>query len=185
MEGITAMMPNVAVRELMDRTLDNLRFIERHETASDAWEITQLINSFAGAFAHPWELWKEEFNVLKFDSEESHEWPRIKSDNDFDYQPTSVGDQIRLVRNAFAHGNIRLINDGHDRIGAIQIWNVKEGHTTWSTTIDKDTLRQFLETFVHLSHGFRFDENREPPLHITQRQNQPRKCKKCHRPFEE
>ncbi len=49
------MMPNEPLRDVMRRTMKNLEFVERSATPTGPFEVTQLINSFIGALAHPWE----------------------------------------------------------------------------------------------------------------------------------
>lgn len=53
------------VRTIMDRTMSNLKLVQRlHKEAVERgdqvdelgpFEVTQLVNSFSGALAHPWE----------------------------------------------------------------------------------------------------------------------------------
>ena len=52
---IRPMMPHVPVLDTMRRTMMNLAFLERHSAEDGPFEVTQLINSFLGALAHPWE----------------------------------------------------------------------------------------------------------------------------------
>jgi hypothetical protein len=49
------MEPFEEVKDLMKRTMFNLRFVEEHKARNGPYEVTQLINSFLGAMAHPWE----------------------------------------------------------------------------------------------------------------------------------
>ena len=40
---------------LIDRTLQNLKFIDRHKRLDGPFEVTRLINSFLAVIAHPWD----------------------------------------------------------------------------------------------------------------------------------
>jgi hypothetical protein len=46
-------MPIEPVRDIMRRTMQNLKFVEGHRGANGPYEVTQLLNSFLGALAHP------------------------------------------------------------------------------------------------------------------------------------
>ena len=52
------------VSMVMERTMFNLNFIKDHKQEDGPWEITQLVNSFLGALAHPWEELKQQFNKM-------------------------------------------------------------------------------------------------------------------------
>jgi hypothetical protein len=54
------MMPNERIVDVMRRTMFNLRYIEESSADFGPYEVTQLVNSFMGAFAHPWERFKNE-----------------------------------------------------------------------------------------------------------------------------
>ena len=49
------MMPQEPVRDILRRTIANLEFIEAYATLDGPYRTTQLLNSFLGALAHPWE----------------------------------------------------------------------------------------------------------------------------------
>ena len=50
------MMPHEPTRDMMRRTMKNLEFIESHAKIYGLFEVTQLVNSFLSALAHPWEV---------------------------------------------------------------------------------------------------------------------------------
>jgi hypothetical protein len=54
------MMPHEPLRDVMHRTMHNLKFIEAQKTPHGPYEVTQLLNSFLGALAHPWEIYQSE-----------------------------------------------------------------------------------------------------------------------------
>jgi hypothetical protein len=41
--------------------MQNLKFIEEHKRRDGPYEVTQLLNSFLGALAFPWEEYRHEF----------------------------------------------------------------------------------------------------------------------------
>jgi hypothetical protein len=63
----------------MERTEVNYDFIrERHSCGADVFEVTQLLNSFLGAFAYPWEDWKKELLNTPLDKAHADGWPRVE-----------------------------------------------------------------------------------------------------------
>jgi hypothetical protein len=69
-------MPTEPIRDVMRRTMANLAFIERHKSDSGPYEVTQLINSFLGALAHPWEDMKSELRHMGLANASARGWPR-------------------------------------------------------------------------------------------------------------
>ena len=112
------------VSMVMDRTMANLRFIEEHKSDEGPFETTQLVNSFLGALAHPWEELKEEFVKLRINDAEKAGWPKIPKQLATDVEPKNLGDLIRLMRNAMAHGGVELLPKADCEIEEIQIVNV-------------------------------------------------------------
>jgi hypothetical protein len=88
------MMPHEPVLDIMRRTMANLAFIEQRASTDGPFEVTQLINSFLGALAHPWEtLWKE-LNSISISDAERQGWPIPRAERPTDQAPTSLGDLI-------------------------------------------------------------------------------------------
>jgi hypothetical protein len=75
------MMPTEPLRDIMRRTIANLEFIERKATPSGPFEVTQLVNSYLGALAHPWERLRVELNEMPLGSAG---WPAIRKERDSD-----------------------------------------------------------------------------------------------------
>ncbi len=145
------MSPHEPVLDIMRRTMANLAFIERHASNDGPFEVTQLINSFLGALAHPWESLKGELNSITIEDAERRGWPIPQVGQPTDRPPTTLGELIRLMRNGVAHGNISFLPDGQGQIAELQIENQNgEGQRTWGTTITPDTMRTFLGRFVAL-----------------------------------
>jgi hypothetical protein len=144
------MKPNDPVFDIMRRTMSNLKFIEGQATSKGPYEITQLLNSFLGAMAHPWENMKKELNGLSIDGLVERGWPEVCQDCPTDKRPKSLGDLIRLLRNGIAHGNIKYIGNDKGEIRAVRIENRNNGKRTWGTTLEINAMRQFLKCFVDL-----------------------------------
>ena len=82
------MMPNEPLRDVMRRTMKNLEFVERSATPTGPFEVTQLINSFIGALAHPWEQLKAELNDMPLS--DAAGWPIITKELPSDADPDSI-----------------------------------------------------------------------------------------------
>jgi hypothetical protein len=145
------MMPHEPVLDIMRRTMVNLAFVERCASRDGPFEVTQLINSFLGALAHPWETLRRELNSISMSDAESQGWPIPRAERTTDQAPTKLGDLIRLLRNGVAHGNISFLPDEHGQIAVLRIENRdSQGRRTWGVTVTPETMRRFLERFVAL-----------------------------------
>ena len=69
------MMPFEPVLDIMRRTMENLEFVERHANKDGPYEVTQLINSFLGALAHPWEEFQAELLQMPLADAAAKGWP--------------------------------------------------------------------------------------------------------------
>jgi HEPN family protein len=143
-------MPTQPILDIMRRTISNLRFIENHSGPNGPYEVTQLINSFLGALAHPWEAMRDDLMALPLNEAEKLGWPHIAQGRASDVAPQSLGELIRYLRNSIAHGNIEFLPDGRGQIGALHLWNKDRGRRTWGASISIDTTRCFLMAFVSL-----------------------------------
>jgi hypothetical protein len=144
------MMPHEPILDIMRRTMENLAFIDEHASDQGPFEVTQLINSFLGALAHPWQDLGAELNLISLAEAESQCWPIPQNEQTAGQTPTSLGDLIRFLRNGIAHGHIIFLPDGIGRIGALRIENRYKGRTTWAVTVTLETMRRFLHRFVAL-----------------------------------
>lgn len=138
------------VSMIMERSVENLQFIDTHKTESGPFEVTQLINTFLGALAHPWEELKADFKKKPIKEAEKEGWPKITKQLSTDVDPKNLGDLIRLMRNAMAHGGITLLPQGDCKIERIQLVNVdlRCGHRTWGAELTVTDVQSFLEKFV-------------------------------------
>lgn len=145
------MNPTEPVRDTMRRTLLNLRFIEERAAADGPYEVTQLVNSFLCALAHPWERLQTELMAMPLSEAERRGWPKIEKERSTDQDPNSLGDLIRLVRNSFAHGNVEFQSGQDGDVRGIRFWNLRQGRRTWGASLGTTELRRFLECFVGLA----------------------------------
>lgn len=145
------MMPSDPVRDIMRRTMANLEFVEAKATLEGPYETTQLINSFLGALAHPWEAMRPQLEEMTLTEAEGRGWPDIKKEREQDRDPANLGDLIRLMRNGLAHGNIDFFPGGDGRIAALRVWNaLPNGARSWGAVVSTADLRAFLFAFAAL-----------------------------------
>jgi hypothetical protein len=146
-------MPSEPVRDIMRRTMANLAFVEKNARPDGPFEVTQLVNSFLGALAHPWEALQSELMALPLSEATKRRWPAIPKEQATDLDPTSLGHLVRLMRNSFAHGNITFLPGATGEIKALRVWNThpKSGRRTWGTIVTVDDARTFLVRFAELA----------------------------------
>jgi len=146
------MNPEKPRLELMRRTMRNLEFIEQHrDLQKGPYEVTQLVNSFLGALAHPWEDLRDDLKTWSLDEARARGWP-FPHDQSGE-NPRTLGRLLGLVRNAFAHGNVAFHGPKDGEIETVVIWNKepRSGEETWRGTFNVHDLRQFLACFVQLA----------------------------------
>jgi hypothetical protein len=144
------MMPHVPVLDMMRRTMMNLAFVERHSAKDGPFEVTQLINSFLGALAHPWETLKADLPSTSLAEAAAAGWPVPEQQGGRGPPPESLGELLRLLRNGIAHGNLSFLPDGRGQIQAIRIENYDRGRLTWRGVISVQDMRALLHRFVVL-----------------------------------
>jgi hypothetical protein len=145
-------MPTAPLLDIMRRSMANLEFVEAHAGAAGPYEVTHLVNTFLGALAHPFEAMREDLMALPLAEAVKLGWPTITRERLRDRDPSSLGDLIRLMRNALAHGNIEFLSDGRSRIRAIRVWNTepRSGARTWGAIVPVEDMRRLLVLFVEL-----------------------------------
>jgi hypothetical protein len=145
------MMPHEPVRDIMRRTMKNLEFIEARATADGPYEVTQLINSFLGALAHPWESLRADLNAMPLSEAVARGWPNIAKERENDVEPRSLGNLVRFMRNGVAHGNLTFLPGSEGEIQAIRVVNKdpkKNYRRTWGAIVTVEDMRVFLVRFV-------------------------------------
>jgi len=144
------MMPHVPVLDMMRRTMVNLAYVERHSAKDGPFEVTQLINSFLGALAHPWETLKADLPSISLAEAAAAGWPVPEQQGGRGPPPESLGELLRLLRNGIAHGNLSFLPDGRGEIQAIRIENYDRRRLTWRGVISVQDMRALLHRFVAL-----------------------------------
>lgn len=145
-------MPTEPLIEIMRRSMTNLAFVEAHASPAGPFEVTQLVNTFLGALAHPFEAMRNDLMALPLAEAVKRGWPTIARESPGDAEPSSIGDLIRSLRNALAHGNIEFLSDGKGQIKAIRLWNTnpRSHQRVWGAVVTVADMRQFLSAFVAL-----------------------------------
>lgn len=145
-------MPTEPLLDIMRRSMANLDFVEAHAGPDGPYEVTQLINTFLGALAHPFEAMRDDLMVLPLSDAAVLGWPMINKERPSDAEPSSLGDLIRLMRNGMAHGNLDYLSDGKGQIHALRVWNThpRTGARTWGAVFSIADMRRFLRLFVEL-----------------------------------
>lgn len=142
-------MPTEPVLDIMRRSMANLRYVEAH---AGPYEVTQLINTFLGALAHPFEAMRDDLLFLPIAEAQALGWPPFVVERPTHVEPSSIGDLIRLMRNGLAHGNIEFLSDGKGQIQAIRLWNTdpRTQRRTWAAIVTIHDMRALLASFVEL-----------------------------------
>lgn len=145
-------MPTEPILDIMRRSMANLEFIEAHAGPNGPYEVTQLINTFLGALAHPFEAMRDDLMVRPIAEAVALGWPDLSKERIEDRDPSSLGDLIRLMRNGMAHGNIEMLSDAKRQICALRLWNTdpRTKMRTWGVVVPVKELRRFLALFVEL-----------------------------------
>ena len=137
-------------------TLDNLNLIEGGLSLNSRFHpVTQLINSLLGLIVFTQE--KHFINyVAKQPLKELEEkgWPKIALTKDESKRQTkTLGDLIRHLRNAVAHGRITFSSDSHD-LAAVTVsaedGPSKESEPCWIATMTAFQLRELCLKMVDL-----------------------------------
>ncbi|TIO24008.1 hypothetical protein [Mesorhizobium sp.] len=133
-------IPTEPLLDTMRRSMANLAFVEAHAGPVGPYEVTQLINTFLGALAHPFEAMRDDLMGLGLADAAAMGWPTINKERPSDSDPASLGDLIRLIRN------------GRGQIHALRVWNTqpRTQARTWGAVVPVAEIRRFLRLFVEL-----------------------------------
>jgi HEPN pEK499 p136 len=145
-------MPTQPILDVMRRTIENLKFVEKYATSNGPYEVTQLINSFLGALAHPWEALSADLNSLPVTKAAEEGWPVIRKLEGNDPPPQTLGKLVAVLRHSLAHGNIEFLSDSAGNISALRVRNFDNSRKVikWGAIIKIFDLRHFLTCFVDL-----------------------------------
>lgn len=137
-------------------TLENLQIIERDVAIDSGFHpITQLINSLVGlvVFIHEREFIRHVAD-LRLSELVGEGWPRVQIDEDDGKRPTkTLGDLVRHLRNATAHGLISFSSDSRDltevRI-VIEDYYPRATLPYWSANLTAAELRELTLKMIDL-----------------------------------
>ena len=162
-------MNTQSFKEIMRRSLANYEFIRPDDAKDGPYAVTQLVNSFSGAFAHAYDktLDKEFLDKSKTAKSPAFRaiptgWPSFDLDSDTDAcftQLTDIRDLCRHVRNAMAHGNIEFEEDPNTReITRVHVWSLTDSGKKWGGSLSVTDLKTLLNVFYKFINST-FDDN--------------------------
>ena len=132
--------------EFIARTQKNLIAIEcLMDISCKVYEVTQLLNSMLGLLIFPKERFFEKIKNKSWDTMVEEGWPLPSGDN---AHVSDLEELIRHMRNAVAHFNIELVNDGNEIIGIrFRSFSQPDSHREgqyWTGMYDVASLREFV-----------------------------------------
>ena len=133
--------------EFIARTQKNLRAIEcLKEKGGEVYEVTQLLNSMLGLLIFPKERrLYEKIQPKSWDTMVEDGLPLPSGDN---AHVSNLKQLVRNMRNAVAHFNIELVNDGNEIIGIrFRSFSQPDSHREgqyWTGMYDVASLREFV-----------------------------------------
>lgn len=131
--------------EFIARTQKNLKAIEcLKQKGGEVYEVTQLLNSMLGLLIFPRARFFEKIQDKSWDLMDKEGWPLPSGDN---AKVSDLEELIRKMRNAVAHINIELVNDGNEIIG-IRFSSYHRKGQNWTGVYDIASLRKFVDMFL-------------------------------------
>ena len=131
--------------EFIARTQKNLIAIEcLKEKGVEVYEVTQLLNSMLGLLIFPRARFFEKIQDKSWDLMDKEGWPLPSGDN---AHVSNLKQLVRNMRNAVAHFNIELVNDGNEIIG-IRFSSYHRKGQNWTGVYDIASLRKFVDMFL-------------------------------------
>ena len=132
--------------EFIARTQKNLIAIEcLKDISCKVYEVTQLLNSMLGLLIFPKERrLYEKIQPKSWDTMVEEGWPLPSGDN---AHVSNLKQLVRNMRNAVAHFNIELVNDGNEIIG-IRFSSYHRKGQNWTGVYDIASLRKFVDMFL-------------------------------------
>lgn len=157
----------------MHRAWKNYEFIKQHATNEGPYEVTQLLATFVLAVAHPRERKLERhMNDLRLDDAARYfglpdlgqvlyqprprpkRKPQVREEREFD--PSKyLGDQIEILRNAIAHGNITFSTSSvSEDISDVRLLNIHAGVERDSIKTTFGVLERYTATCIKIADHF-------------------------------
>jgi hypothetical protein len=142
------------VRDFAERTRINLAHIENSlSEGDDVYEVTQLVNSLLGLLVFPEQHYFHQIPETPLHELEKQGWPKIKVVGEFP-PAKDLREQVRYLRNAIAHFNMKFLTNNNSEIVGICVWNQKtQGKiyiTNWKAEIPLIDLRIIVSKFIDL-----------------------------------
>jgi hypothetical protein len=170
---MTSPPPDIHYQTLMHRAWENYEFIKKHASVGGPYEVTQLLATFMIAVAHPRERALEhrmndlqiEYAVSYFGLPELGQVqfeprpfprrpPSVSEEREFEPN-VYVGDQIEIIRNAIAHGNIDFSSsDAAEDISEIRLVNVHRGRQRDCILTTFDLLEEYTRICISIADYF-------------------------------
>ncbi|MBB2202566.1 hypothetical protein [Gluconacetobacter tumulisoli] len=114
-------IPSDPLLDIMRRSLINLDFIEANYQNHGLYEVAQLVNTFLGAFIHPFEKSAKGKEFIRYFRERPPPVPfETKTIGNLNYL-----EFIYFVRHALAHGDLHYNANKIKQIESITLWNTK------------------------------------------------------------
>lgn len=170
---MTSPPPDTHYQTLMHRAWANYEFIRQHSSDDGPFEVTQLLATFMIAVAHPRERKLERhMNNLRIADAAAYfglpilgqvlfeprrtlkRKPQVREDRQF--QPdVYLGDQIEIIRNAIAHGNIDFSSsDAAEDIAGIRLLNMHQGRQRDCITTTFQRLEEYTRICIAIADHF-------------------------------
>ncbi|ACI52469.1 hypothetical protein Gdia_2732 [Gluconacetobacter diazotrophicus PA1 5] len=139
-------IPSDPLLDIMRRSLINLDFIEANYQDHGLYEVTQLVNTFLGAFIHPFEKSAKGKEFISYFRARPPPVPfAAKTAEDFNYL-----EFIYFVRHALAHGDLHYNANKIKQIESITLWNSKYGEKAIRITLSIRDMRVLLLDFKNI-----------------------------------
>jgi hypothetical protein len=132
------------------RARKNLDFIvAAHESGDDVHVVTQLVLSLLGIVVFPFERLTHSVWRVSLTDLEVRGWP-VWTHATEGYRPETLGDLLRVLRHAIAHGNVAFSSDSrYLREVTIYFANVPpSGRSRWDGSICGDELLRFCRSYL-------------------------------------
>jgi HEPN pEK499 p136 len=138
------------VRDFAKRTLHNLQLVrEKRAQGTEAYEVTQLINSMLGLLVLPKEHYYESIPTTSLDDLRQQGWPEPVLEGEFK-KPKHLRDLLRLLRNSVAHFNVEFTETDEQIDGVILSNKCNCGKTTWQARLTLAELEEITKRFIDL-----------------------------------
>jgi hypothetical protein len=142
------------IADFASRTEVNLRTIRclaREGHVTQAFEVTQLVNSMLGLLVFPQQRYIDRIPEMPIAELAGNGWPIPEVVGDYPQVP-NLRQLVRMLRNAVAHCNLEFEPGVGDEIEALTVWNTepRTGKVTWKARLTVADLDAITTRFVAL-----------------------------------